>query len=477
MDKIDMKKNSSCPYSKNKLSRRTFLKSATTAIAGLILNPFNKTKNLYAHAHPVKLVDSAQVAVTQAFDYTDSALIKQKVQHLFESLGGIEDVVQEGNKVAIKINITGGSGYADHERLQGVDVRESVWTHPEVLRAVGELIIDGGINAQDIYFVEALWDQESYNNYGYLDIQEDLGVNLVDLNNTQPYDNFIDKSTGDNYFFYSSFKLNQILKDVDVFVSIPKMKQHYDAGVTHSMKNLVGIVPLQHYMMPTMQGYRSAIHFEGGNIRTHLPRSVCDLNMARPVNLAVIDGIKNADGGEGPWNSTFQPAEYNLLLAGKDPVALDSIASLQMGNHPEAEKFQLPNGEECDNYLLLAKQKGMGTNTLSEIELVGDGAHLITSMDQEIADINIPKNIQLFQNYPNPFNPSTKIKFIMHKPSSVSLRIYDIQGKMITNLLEDYLSRGSYEILFNASNLSPGSYLYRIQTGEFVQTKRMLLIK
>ena len=123
-----MEKNTSCPNSKNKFSRRTFLKSATVATAGLILNPFQRAKKYAVHAHPVKLVDSAQVAVTQGFDYSDSALIKQKVQHLFESMGGIQDLMQLGNKVAIKINITGGSGNADHDRLQGVDIRETTWT-------------------------------------------------------------------------------------------------------------------------------------------------------------------------------------------------------------------------------------------------------------------------------------------------------------------------------------------------------------
>jgi len=96
--------------------------------------------------------------------------------------------------------------------------------------------------------------------------------------------------------------------------------------------------------------------------------------MARPIHLGVIDGIKNAVGGEGPWNPTFQPAAFNLLLAGKTPVALDSVASHLMGNDPEADKFRLPGGEECDNYLKLANGFGNGlTNNLDEIQLVGDG--------------------------------------------------------------------------------------------------------
>ncbi|MEJ2629562.1 MAG: DUF362 domain-containing protein, partial [bacterium] len=158
-----------------------------------------------------------------------------------------------------------------------------------------------------------------------------------------------------------------------------KMKQHYDAGVTHSLKNQVGIVPKSYYELPYDHSRRAKLHDDGGDMMTHLPRSICDLNLTRPVHLAVIDGIKNAEGGEGTWNPTFQIAEYDVLLAGKDPVATDSVASYLMGNDPEAEKFQLPDGvRQCDNYLELLHQKGMGTNQMAEIEIKGDGAGLVT---------------------------------------------------------------------------------------------------
>jgi len=472
-----MKKNNSCPFSKKKFSRRKFLKSAGVIAAGLVFNPFKESRNLFADTHQKEFINSAQVAVTQALDYEDPHLIKQKVQHLFEAIGGIDDVIHAGDKVAIKINLTGGSSYADHTRLQGVDIRESVWTHPEMLRAVGELIIDSGVNAEDIYIVEAIWDVNSYNNFGYLDVQQELGIQLVDLNKPAPYSEFIDKEVGDNHFFYSTFTLNRILDDVNVFVSIPKMKQHASAGVTHSMKNLVGIVPLQHYMMPNNQGYRSALHLEGGNIGTHLPRSICDLNMARPINLAVIDGIKNAAGGEGPWNSKFRPAEYDLILAGKDPVALDSIASLQMGNNPEAEKLQLPNGGQCDNYLHLAKQKGMGTNMLNEIELVGDGAHLITDVNQQISQQNIPKTIQLFQNYPNPFNSSTTILYYLSESDHVTLKVFNVAGQEIKTLINGYIPSGEHQINWRVKDLTSGIYYYKLQVGKYSATRKLIYQK
>ncbi len=196
-----MKKNESCTFSRKNISRRNFLKPVGVVSAGLVFNSFKKSRNFFAYTHQKELINSAQVGVTQALDYENPRLIKQKVQHLFEAIGSIDDVIHAADKVAIKINLTGGSSIADHTRLRGVDIRESVWTHPEILRAVGELIIDSGVKAEDIYIVEAIWDAESYNNFGYLDIQQNLGVQLVDLNHPAPYREFIDKEVGDNHFF------------------------------------------------------------------------------------------------------------------------------------------------------------------------------------------------------------------------------------------------------------------------------------
>jgi uncharacterized protein (DUF362 family) len=153
--------------------------------------------------------------------------------------------MKSGKKVAIKVNLTGGSGSAFSPKLNGRPITESMWTHPEVVRAVGELIVDCGVRGSDIYFVEALWDTASYNNFGYLTVQRALGAQLVNLNNKDPYADFIDRPVGTNKFSYSSFRVNQILADVDVYVSIPKMKEQFEAGVTGALKNQIGMVPKQ----------------------------------------------------------------------------------------------------------------------------------------------------------------------------------------------------------------------------------------
>lgn len=89
----------------------------------------------------------------------------------------------------------------------------------------------------------------------------------------------------------------------------------------------------------------------------------------------------------------------------------------------------------------------------------------------------IPDKFLLKQNYPNPFNPSTSIEFQIAKPGFASLKIFDINGKEVSDLVNQNLSPGSYKINFNASEFSSGIYFYTLKTGNFQETRRMVLIK
>jgi uncharacterized protein (DUF362 family) len=449
-------------------SRRRFLDTLGMASAGLLVAPYLRSANVFARGLEDRSSYLAQVAVTQATTY-ERTLIKQKVQLLFDSIGGIGDVVNAGDKVAIKINLTGGGS--------GVNaVASNVWTHPEVLRAVGELIIDSGVNANDLYIVESLWSADSYNKNGYLDVQQSLGAQMVDLNGKAPFSDFATRSVGSNSSAYDSFTMNHILDEVNVYVSIPKMKQHYEAGVTASLKNQIGIVPKQLYVTSNT-GRRDALHTKDGTVSstTHLPKSICDLNFARPVHLAIIDGVKNARGGEGTWNPTFRTYEDHVLLAGKDPVAADSIAAHIMGNDPEANTLALPDGGQCDNYLEILHQKGMGTNQINEIEIVGDGASLVSVGRNERLDI--PTEYRMYQNYPNPFNPSTTIKFYLPHSEQVTMRMYSLGGKEIETLLEREVSAGHHDIRWIPRNLASGVYICRMRAGRFADSRKLVYQK
>ena len=88
----------------------------------------------------------------------------------------------------------------------------------------------------------------------------------------------------------------------------------------------------------------------------------------------------------------------------------------------------------------------------------------------------VPKQFELHQNYPNPFNPTTVIRYGLPKESSVKLVVYNILGEVVKTLVENTQKAGSYEVYFEASNLATGIYIYRIQAGDFVETKKMILM-
>jgi hypothetical protein len=90
---------------------------------------------------------------------------------------------------------------------------------------------------------------------------------------------------------------------------------------------------------------------------------------------------------------------------------------------------------------------------------------------------NIPTVYALSQNYPNPFNPTTNIKFDLPKQGFVSLKVYDVIGKEVATLVNEVKSAGSYNVDFNGTNLSSGVYFYRLESGSFIDVKRMILIK
>jgi hypothetical protein len=92
-------------------------------------------------------------------------------------------------------------------------------------------------------------------------------------------------------------------------------------------------------------------------------------------------------------------------------------------------------------------------------------------------EVTTPLEFSLAQNFPNPFNPSTSIKYAISNKQFVQLKIFDVLGKEVATLVNEEKSAGSYEVNFNASQLSSGIYFYKLQSGSFVQTRKMILLK
>ncbi len=86
-------------------------------------------------------------------------------------------------------------------------------------------------------------------------------------------------------------------------------------------------------------------------------------------------------------------------------------------------------------------------------------------------------NFELAQNYPNPFNPTTKISYSVAEQTMVTLKVYDVLGKEVATLVNNVKPAGQYDVSFNAANLATGMYIYKLQAGDFVSSKKMMLVK
>jgi hypothetical protein len=192
---------------------------------------------------------------------------------------------------------------------------------------------------------------------------------------------------------FSSLDLNQSYHDTDVMISLAKLKRHITAGLTLSMKNLFGITPNSLYggeagSEKAIDG-RTPLHDPQGYEKlqlpgfkadapwrdpfTRVPRILVDACAARPIDLAIIDGITAMTGGEGPWcayAADIHLTTPGILIAGRNAVSTDAVAAAVMGYNPRAARMTHPF-DHGDNFLLLAEQAGLGSADLGQIDVRG----------------------------------------------------------------------------------------------------------
>jgi len=156
---------------------------------------------------------------------------------------------------------------------------------------------------------------------------------------------------------------------------------------------------------------------------------------------------------------------YDGVNVGSFPAPPGGVP--QWGGLPNSTIKDLEVREIPGGYELWMSCLGRGMAVLTVI----DGT---TNVENEK---EIPTNFELSQNYPNPFNPTTTINYQITKNDFVSLKVYDILGNEVATLVNEEKATGSYEINFDASSLSSGTYFYKLQAGSFIESKKMLLLK
>ena len=165
-----------------------------------------------------------------------------------------------------------------------------------------------------------------------------------------------------------------------------------------------------------------------------------------------------------------------------------------LGNFDVVNKTSSPNFTKKGNWYNYFSGDSIDVaDTLMSVDLLPGEFHIYTSVklgtpeediltDVEEVGNNIPNEYQLYQNYPNPFNPTTKISFSIPVVevanfATSTLKVFDILGREVATLVNENLMPGNYIVDFDASNLSSGVYFYKLTSGSFTQTKKMLFIK
>ena len=367
------------------LTRRRFLQAlGTTAASHCVSRP----------GLPFRIKASAAlVAVARCANYGPCLL--PTLATMFDQLGGLERLVK-GRTVAIKLNLTGPAS----TRWRYLPPEQTHWVHPQVIAATLHLLESAGARRIRLlesagdgepleeFMLQANWDPRIFSN----------AARRVEFENTNSL------GRGTRYsrlpvhaggLMFKGYDVNHSYEDCDVFVSLAKLKEHAAAGVTLSMKNCFGITPCTIYGDGAGIEEPSLVPKGGRGMTLHagkrqpslsapsendprspreagyrLPRVVADLVAARPIDLAIIEGIETIAGGEGPWVPSSRPTWPGLLVAGTNCVATDSVATALMGFDPMADRGS-PPFEHCDSTLKLAEELNVGTRDLQRIDVVG----------------------------------------------------------------------------------------------------------
>ena len=192
-----------------------------------------------------------------------------------------------------------------------------------------------------------------------------------------------------------------------------------------------------------------------------------DYNLIQDVHGATITGDTTHNiYGKSPDCS---PLALNYALNGTMTCAISSSSPAK-----DVIPASSPNGAP------LYDQRGAPRNgniDIGSYEYWNDTSGFPGALAVKNSDLSSPATFKLMQNYPNPFNPSTEISYSIPKSGYVKLTIYNVLGEKITELVNGYQSAGNHSYQFNANNLSSGIYFYSLQTGNLVQTKKMILLK
>jgi len=198
------------------------------------------------------------------------------------------------------------------------------------------------------------------------------------------------------------------------------------------------------------------------------------LSSNNPAYWAIDNDNTVAGNPWGIYDGFTDQEKFTSLSSGIGRTQAGVTAGRDVANVVGSGPYNIPaNGEITVSFALIA---GDNLNDLKTNAIAAKNKYnLLLSVVNYNSEI--PDSYSLSQNYPNPFNPATKIKFALPSSGFTSLKIYDISGKEISNLLNSNIQAGTYEVLFDASDFSSGAYFYKLESNGYIETKKMFLIK
>ncbi|NQT12603.1 MAG: DUF362 domain-containing protein [Planctomycetes bacterium] len=332
---------------------------------------------------------TSPVAIQRCRSYEPQAL-RRKLDEALDQIGGIGKLVG-GKTVTIKLNLTGGPD----RKLGGLPAYRTYHVHPNMVAALCAALHDAG--ARRIVIVESQYSLKSPEEVlagGGWDIAAIHAagghkVTFEDTRNRGRWPRYSRLAVPWGGFVFPAFDVNQCYEKTDVFISLGKMKDHANAGVTLAVKNLFGIAPTSLYgadapnedttsaRAPFHKGTKKVPDGVPGELdhglpnhwSCRVPRITADLFGIRPVDLAVIDGVETNRGGEGWWIKGAEPIQPGLFLVGRNAVSTDAVGAAAMGYDPQADHREFPFPGE--NHLKLLASVGVGTIDLERIDVRG----------------------------------------------------------------------------------------------------------
>jgi len=241
-----------------------------------------------------------------------------------------------------------------------------------------------------------------------------------------------------------------------------------DSTLTDSSKTIIGLDTLTKYYWRVngkniggVSNWSSIWNFTTIPFPPSLP------NLISPLNNSVVNTLTPVLN----WDSILTATNYRIAISTDSTFASAVLDTSGIIN----SHYMVPAGKLLNNNSYFWKVKAINAGGASNWSTVWRFSVNVVGINS-ISTV-LPTKYKLYNNYPNPFNPATKIKFDLPKNGFTKLIIYDITGREITVLVNSNLNAGTYEYQWNASNLSSGVYFYRLEAGEFLEVKKMILIK